>query len=250
MISFFFALFLSFSSNAYVVVGHDFEPYYFKAGSVGIQGACYEVVQKLCQMEKIHCKFKIAPFRKYLTMLKNGEADIGCPLAESPQRRSVYYFSEKIFATRYAFFGTPEYAKKVKTYDDLKGLSVGVMSPSLTEVSLLKAQEYAEHKIKIHAEVNANAALRKVEAKKYALTYVNRDVANAWIKKNRSRLIEVQSLGEDVGYSLIFSKKSISEQRFQKMQSHLKSLLKSKDLESICEKYNLILIPMASDQMQ
>lgn len=248
MIAFLFVLLASFSAHAYVVIGHDFEPYYFKAGSEGIQGACYEIVQKLCQMEKIHCRFKLAPFRKFLTMLKNGDADIGCPLAESPQRRSVYYFSEKIFATRYAFFGAPEYVNKIKTYDDLKGLSVGVISPSLTEVSLLKAQEYAERKIKIHPEVSIDVSFRKADAKKYPLTYVNRDVANAWIKRNRSRMIEVPGLGEDVGYSLIFSKKSISQQRFEKMQDHLKSLLKSKDLEAICEKYNLTLFPMASDQ--
>ncbi|WP_413612482.1 substrate-binding periplasmic protein [Bdellovibrio sp. HCB-110] len=248
MVAFLFALLVSISANAYVVIGHDFEPYYFKSGSEGIQGACYEIIQKLCQMEKIHCKFKLAPFRKFLTMLKDGDADIGCPLAESPQRHSVYYFSEKIFATRYAFFGAPEYVNKIKTYDDLKGLGVGVMSPSLTEVSLLKAQEYADRKIKIHPEVNTDVSLRKANTKKYALTYVNRDVANAWIKKNRSRMIEVKSLGEDVGYSLIFSKKSISQQRFEKMQAHLQNLFQSKELASICEKYNLTLIPVVPDQ--
>ena len=227
-------------AHALVVVGQEYEPYYFNNGSAGIGGACYEIVQKLCSLEKSHCKFKFAPLRKFLTMLKEGQADIGCPLSRSGPRETAFYM-HTLFRGRYSFFGLPEATQKVKSYADLKDMRIGVLAPSMTEISLQRIHEFADKNFKIEPEKTIFNSLLKAQKKNYALAYGNRDVAMRWIEKTRSPLREVPELGEPVAYSIAFSKKSFDPQRFEKIQRYLVELHKDGTLEQIARKYRLTL---------
>ncbi|WP_374029970.1 substrate-binding periplasmic protein [Bdellovibrio bacteriovorus] len=238
---FIFCALFPFSVNAYNVVGFDYEPYYFKSGSEGIQGACYEILQKICQMEEASCKFKIVNLREALSRLKSGEADIGCPLGPSPQRESALFYSDKVFKTGYSFFGLPEKVRKIKSYDDLAGMSIGVISPSMTEVSLQRVHEFTDKKFKILPETSVTVTLRKAENKNYSAVYANRDVALAWIEKTKSALVEVPKLGEETYYSIVFSKKSVAMAQVRRINSHLEELRKNNFLQTVCEKYKLTL---------
>lgn len=234
-------LFLTNSSQAktLVVAGWDYEPYYFSDGSKGIQGACFEIAQKLCEMESFSCKYKIMPFRKALDSLKEGKVDAVCPLAESTPRGSAYLFSSEIFKTSYSFYASEKVASKIKRYEDLIGNAVVVFGPSNTELSLQKINEFLEHKLKIELEGSGAKALKKTEANQYPLAYVNSDIGAAWIIRNRSALKEIPNLRENAGYHFAFSKRSVSIKTFEKMQEHLNALRKSKELNTIIEKYNL-----------
>lgn len=227
-------------AGAFVVVGHESEPLYFISGSKGIQGACYEVIQHLCKLDGRHCKFKIAPLRTALAMIKKGEADLGCPLINSPPRNSAFTFSRGLFKTHIYFYGLPTVANKIKKYEDLKGLHIGVQSPSMIEVSLQRIQEFADKNFKIFPEPTAILALRKVEKNNYQLAYVSGEMARAWLKKNRSPVIEVPQLGEDAEYAIFFSKKTVSEEQFNILQNHLTELRKNKVLDSIAKRYQLV----------
>ncbi|WP_415061601.1 substrate-binding periplasmic protein [Bdellovibrio sp.] len=227
------------AAQAFVVVGHESEPFYFTDGSKGIQGACYEIIQQLCKLEARHCKFKIAPLRLALSMIKKGEADLGCPLINSPPRNSAFSFSRGLFKTHLYFYGLPNVAHKIQKYEDLKGLSVGVQSPSMIEVSLQRIHEFSDKSFKIMPENTAILALRKVEKKNYQLAYVSGEMARVWLKRTHSPVIEVPQLGEDTEYSIFFSRKTISEKQFNKLQSHLTELSKNRFLDSIAEKYQL-----------
>lgn len=234
-------IFLTNSSQAktLVVAGFDYEPYYFSDGTKGIQGACYEITKKLCELESFTCKYKMMPFRKALDALKDGQADITCPLVESTPRSSAYSFSIEIFQTSYSFFASSKVAKEIKKYEDLAGRTVVVFGPSNTELSLQKINEFLGHKIKIVLEGSIVKVLRRTETNQYPLAYANTDVAQTWILRNRSTLEEIPNLRDYTAYRLAFSKKSVSKQTFEKMQEHLNSLKKSKELNTILEKYKL-----------
>ncbi|UXR66122.1 transporter substrate-binding domain-containing protein [Bdellovibrio bacteriovorus] len=241
-ISFLFAAFftgsISFAAPSMTIVGQDYEPFYFKSGTSGVQGACYEIIQRLCQMEQVHCKFKVAPLRQFLAMLKEGKADIGCPISASPQRETVFFMSP-VFSTRYSFFGAENYVKKIKGYPDLKGMKVGVFSPSMTEVSLQKIHEFSDKGFTIQPETTVFVSLRKLQNKAYPLAYLNRDVAQTWIQRTRSQLLEVPNLGESVSYYMAFSKKRFNQTQFSRLEGHLLEMRKNRFLESIAEKYKV-----------
>ncbi|WP_374027457.1 substrate-binding periplasmic protein [Bdellovibrio bacteriovorus] len=228
----------SVNARALVVVGQNYEPYYFHDGTSGINGACYEIVQRLCSFEKAHCKFKFAPVRRFMAMLKTGEADVGCPLGRSAPRETAFHM-HTLFRARYAFFGLPEATHKIKSYTDLNGLKVGVLSPAMTEISLQRIHEFTDKAFTIEPEKTIFNSLLKAKKKAYALAYGNRDVALRWIEKTRSKLREVPELGEPVAYSIAFSKKNIDEKRFQKIQQYLSVLHKDGTLEQIARKYRL-----------
>jgi ABC-type amino acid transport substrate-binding protein len=226
-------------AKALNVVGQDYAPFFYNDGSKGIQGGCFDVIQRLCAMESLHCKFKITPFRKSLDLLKTGEADIVCPLVENEPRTSAYRFSQPLFQTSYSFYGNQKITKKLKKYEDLLGLSLGVFGPSNTELSLQRINEFVDHKLKISIEPSVGKSLRKVESGRYDLAYANVDVAKVWIEKNRSKIVDGSALNENVDYRIAFSKKNINEETFKKIEEHLDTLRKSKELENICEKYKL-----------
>nr|BFD60328.1 hypothetical protein CKG001_24350 [Bdellovibrio sp. CKG001] len=228
----------AFTAPSMTVIGQDYEPFYFRSGTSGVQGACYEIIQRLCQMEQVHCKFKIAPLRTFLAMLKEGKADIGCPLSASPQRETVYFMTP-VFSTHYSFFGPESYVKKIKGYPDLKGMKVGVFSPSMTEVSLQKIHEFSDKNFTIQPETTVFISLRKLENKAYPLAYANRDVATTWIQRTRSQLLEVPELGESIQYYMAFSKKRFDQTQFSRMQGHLMEMRKNLFLDGIAKKYKV-----------
>ncbi|WP_347357884.1 transporter substrate-binding domain-containing protein [Bdellovibrio sp.] len=228
----------SFAAPSMTVVGQDYEPFYFKSGTSGVQGACYEIIQRLCQMEQVHCKFKVAPLRKFLSMLRDGKADIGCPISASPQRETVFFMTP-VFSTRYSFFGPENYVKKIKGYPDLKGMKVGVFSPSMTEVSLQKIHEFSDKGFAIQPETTVFVSLRKLQNKAYPLAYLNRDVAVTWIQRTRSQLLEVPDLGEAVSYYMAFSKKRFDQTQFSRLEGHLLEMRKNRFMDGIAEKYKV-----------
>lgn len=229
---------LNVSARDLTVVGQDYEPFYYNDGTAGIAGACYEIVQKICDFEKAHCKYKFAPVPRFLEMLKDGEADIGCPLARSVPRESVFHMYT-LFRGKYAFYGLPETVSKIKTYSDLKGLDVGTLAPSMTEISLIRIHAFADKSFNIDPETKFFNTLLKAQKKSNHLAYGNSDAAKRWIEKNRSPLQEIPNLGEPVAYSIAFSKKNITDSQYKKLQDHLIEMHKDGTLEKISKKYKL-----------
>lgn len=224
-----------------VFVGHELEPFFFRSGSQGTQGAMYELTQELCKLQKKHCKFKIAPFRSSLDMVQTGKADIGGPLAYTPQRGLVYFYSTPIFATRYCFFTSTKNFKENFTFDDLKGRTVGVFGPSSTELSLQRVREVINQKLIISIEPDNHTALRKAENNTHDFSYVNCESGRYWIDKNRSSLKELPTLGEKTEYYIYFSRKNFSEANVKEFNKSLETLRKNGFLKELADKYKLTL---------
>jgi ABC-type amino acid transport/signal transduction systems, periplasmic component/domain len=240
-IAFLFILLLTTPSHAksIVVGGFDIEPFYFSDGTKGIQGACFEVLEKICALEQLTCKFKIMPFRTALENLKEGTIDVMCPLADSTPRRSAYYFSADVFATAYGLYGLEKNIRNIKHYEDLIGKSISVFGPSNTEVSLQKINEFLNHKIKINMVPSVSKAMKNANANQSDLAYSNIDAAGTWIQRNRSALHEVPNLRDYTGYRIAFSKKTVSKEIYEKFQERIKELKQSKEFESQIEKYKV-----------
>lgn len=222
-------------------VGHEIEPFYFKSGSKGTQGAMYELAQQVCKLQKKHCKFKIAPFRSMQNMVAQGQAQVGGPLAHTPQRESLFNYSIPMYTTRYCFFTMPKNYREQMSFDDLKGKTVGVFGPSATELSLLRVREVLNKQMNVSVEPDNNTTLRKTENNTHDFGYVNCEAARIWIEKHRSQLREITSLGEKTDYYFIFSKKTFSPQDAKEFNDSLLLLKKTGYLKEIADKYKLTL---------
>lgn len=224
--SFFILLLAVVPTAAFTIVGFDGEPFYFKNGSEGIAGGCYVIMQKFCEKEKLHCKFKIAPLTVMLDMLKSGKADAACPLADTESRRKDIYFSENYFKTRFAYFGVQDTARKVSQVKDLDGLSVGVFTPSRLSESLQKIREESPVTFEIIQESSNYSTLMRAEKISTVLAYVNQEIGQRWIEKTHSPLTQASLAGEELAYNIGFSRKKFSDEkltRFKKVLEDLKS---------------------------
>lgn len=110
--------------ETFTFVGHEFEPFYFKSGSQGAQGALYDLVQEVCKLQKKHCKFKLAPFRNAQDMVAEGKADAGGPMAFTNQRTLIFNFSDPLFLTQYCFYTLPKHYKENLSLADIKDRAV------------------------------------------------------------------------------------------------------------------------------
>ncbi|MDG0815837.1 substrate-binding periplasmic protein [Bdellovibrio svalbardensis] len=234
-------------NSPFTFVGQDVEPFYFKEGSVGIQGAVFDIMKEICTQEKLTCKFKIAQMRPALDMIKNGAAHGGGPFAISRQRETVLHYTDPIFKSAFVFLAASETAKKIKSYNDLAGMSAVAMSTSMTWISLQRVNEITGNKMKVSGEPTELTAIRKTENKNYALAYVPRELARAYFQHNRdSNLREIPALGEPFDIYMVFSRKTVSEDDFKKINQIVKALKKSGFIKDLADRYNLEAIPPAN----
>ena len=229
------------SAKTWTFIGHEFEPFYFTSGSTGAQGAMYDLAQEACKIQKKHCKFKLAPFRRLQSNLVDGSGDIGGPMAYTPQRGILFHFSVPLFSTQYCFFAMPKNYKNPLTFADLKGKTVGVFGPSATELSLQRVKEVLNHQLIIAVEPDNHTSFRKAENNTHDFAYVNCETGRFLIEKTRSQLKEIKSLAEKIDYHMVFSKKTFTEQDVKTFNEALIQLRKKGYLQEVAEKYKLTL---------
>lgn len=235
------------SSFAMTIVGFDGDPFYFKNGSEGIAGACHELMQKLCEREKLHCKYKIAPLAMSLEMIKSGKADVICPLAQTTARQKDIYFSKKIFKTKFSFFGSPETVKKMATLKDLSQHSVGVFAPSRVADSLEEIRTKSNVRFEIINETSNYSTLMRAEKIAKVLAYVNQEIGTRWIEKTKSKLVQAPLEGEDVAYNIGFSRRNYSEEKAARFVEILEKIKSDKDIKASVAKMHLTLFDAEPD---
>lgn len=241
----FFSLLLSFPGwsqppEKFVFVGYDFEPFYYKEDrSPHIQGALYELMQLICRRERLQCEFMIVSYKTALKQIEEGTAHAAGPFSQSNQREKQFQFSEKIFSSGYGFYGLQKNIAGIKTYDELFGLGIGVLSSSSTAGSLEKFASLLGKRVRIFPEQDLHLSLKKASEDIYPLAYANRDVAKAWVARHKSPLHEIVGLGENVDYRIALSRKTLSPNLLARIQKQISQLKKENSLQSIASKFQL-----------
>lgn len=74
-------------------------------------------------------RIRRAPFKRRLIMMKNGDIDMVCGLLRRPERESYIHYVLPPYKTRSdtIFFVRRDRAGQIKSYEDLKGLKIGMV---------------------------------------------------------------------------------------------------------------------------
>ena len=223
------------------VVGQDIEPFYFLGKNGQVEGALRNVMDSACKKMEAKCTFEIAPFRRSLAMLEEGTADVTAPLAKLPDREHYIVFSSPVVRSGYTFFGASENVKRIQRIEDVRGMTVGVHSPSASERSLEKIKERLGAGFQIAQETDVSVALKKAQAQRYEVAYVNRDIGNVWIRQNKGTIVPANFLADEVLYRFGFSKKTSSASLTAKFESAMDEMRSSGELKKALEQYGLLL---------
>ncbi|QLY24909.1 ABC transporter substrate-binding protein [Bdellovibrio sp. KM01] len=220
-------------------VGYNMPPFYMRPDATGISGAVHEIIQELCEREKLSCRFTILPFAEALKNIGDGKMEMGGPVAKTPEREKLYYFSTPIFHSSLAFFGLEKNVKNIKSYKDLMGKKVGVTKNSIPYDSLSEINEGLKKKINILPQKDPLVTAKMAELGTYHLAYLNEDYGKYWIKRYRSKIQEVPELKKQVDYYIIFSRKSMTDAQFATINAQIKKMIEEKVIEKIAQKYGL-----------
>ncbi|QDK38552.1 ABC transporter substrate-binding protein [Bdellovibrio sp. NC01] len=227
-------------TNEFEFVGYEVEPFYFKSGTEGITGAYFEIMTETCKHLQMRCKFRIITnFREVFKLVRDGKVDSSGPYAFIQPREQALYFSPPLFKTGYGFYGLKKNVTPIKSLNDLRGLSIGVLYPSNTSLSLTRINEFVDGKIKFVPETSVPKLLQGAEHNNYPLIYLNTDAARVQIAKRHSPLEQVPKLGETAEYYIVFSKQLVTPERFEKIKKALEELRGSIFFQEVAKKYQL-----------
>ena len=86
------------------------------------------LLQAAAQRLGFGIRFRLAPFKRRLIMIKNGDIDMTCGLLRRPERESYIYYVTPPYKTRSdtLFFVRQDRAGQIQSCQDLKGLKIGV----------------------------------------------------------------------------------------------------------------------------
>lgn len=234
------AAFATPKGDEFEFVGYDVEPFYYKSGSEGITGAYFEIMTEVCKKIQLHCKFRIITnFREVVGLVRDGKVDSSGPFAFIPPREQSMYFGPALFKTGYAFYGLKRNVAPIKELNNLRGVSVGVLYPSNTSLSLTRLNEYVDGKIKFVPETSVPKLFQGAEHNNFPLIYMNVDAARVQIAKRHSPLQQVPKLGESTDYYIVFSKELVKPERFEKIKKALEELRASAFFQEVTKKYQL-----------
>jgi len=113
--------------------------------------------------------------------------------------------------TEYGFFARSDSQLKYRSLEDIQGLTIGVFGPSNTSNSLKKIQEKMTAgglkpiRIEMHPNTDGTG-MKKVEAGRYPLYYVNKDVGMQLIAKNKIANVKYIGKQKELLYFAGFAK--------------------------------------------
>lgn len=220
-------------------VGYEIDPFYYKAESSGVTGACFEIIQEICDREKILCKFKIIPMENVVPMLESGEADLSCPIAHLGVPSENISSSDKIFKTRFALYALPKIAEKINTPKNSKKVSFSVYSPQSETAQFEKFREKYKHLFSVVHKETELSALQKAERVGESLAYVNKATAQRWIQKSKSQLVEIPLEHEESNYYITYSNKKLNEEKRDRINQVIKELKSESYIQKIALKYDV-----------
>ena len=94
-----------------------------------LKGIYIDVIREVCKRLNIEPEFQLYPWKRCVRMVQNGKADAIFPPFFTEERGEFLYFpSEPMSFTRNVIFALKTRNIKVKNFDELKGLIVGVNS--------------------------------------------------------------------------------------------------------------------------
>lgn len=131
--------------NTLIVITDPFEPYIFASDSE-IKGMDYEITEAVFKNLDIPIQIKQYPWKRCMTMMKNGDADAIIDLLVTEERKTYLLYPEEPVSTNpLVVFYRKGNRPKIETMQDLKqyvvGTQLGWEYPKALEMVLVNKEE-------------------------------------------------------------------------------------------------------------
>nr|BFD60456.1 transporter substrate-binding domain-containing protein [Bdellovibrio sp. CKG001] len=91
-----------------------------------LKGTYVEIIREACKRMKVQPEFVTFPWARAVVMARTGKVDALFPPFVTEERKEFLYFHEPVSETRNMVFALKKRKFKIRSLEDLKGLTVGV----------------------------------------------------------------------------------------------------------------------------
>lgn len=224
-----------FGKEAFTIVSDTYPPYEYKKDGK-IIGMDVEILNEVAKEADIVLNIKFYPWKRALTMAKNGNADGIFSILYSKERaKYIKYPSIPLSTGKQRIFVNSTFKGDITKVSDLKGKTIGVVRGNTY------GEEFNNYTNFYKIEVNGPDMLfRMLNIGRYSFVIENENVGIYTIKKfNFKGIRPLTYIPNDSKYYIGISKKSKrAKELFNKISEALAILKDSGKLEAIQNKYN------------
>lgn len=241
---------LIFSTNSYSTelncATNDFPPFGFNKSVVDKKGKEVktftgietELFYQICKELNIKCKLEELPWKRMIENMKSGAIDCMFAAFDTEERREfMTYTTVPFHVSNLVFFINSKNKKfKFNSYDDLKGLVIGLTRGFATTPEFDQHVKDGLFKVK---ELNGfDQALKMVSVNRIDATIINKEVGLALLKKEKIKNISIYKnpLLSNPAY-LTFTKKKDFKDLPSKVSDKIFYLLKEGSYQKIYKKF-------------
>lgn len=232
-----FVVALSADERKLIVVGEDWPPVEFvKDGNV--VGMDVDIAKIIFDKLNIPVEFKIYPWKRAWKMVEEGQADAVFSLSRKEKREPfVYYPTEDMWVSEYVFFVKTENKKaNFSSYDDAKGLKVGIIAGNSYHDSFFGANLTTEEAPDLETNI------KKLAAGRVDLVICDKTTGlyTAKLLGLQSKVTPYDFIAFSKGYPVAFTKKSTYpniKEIGDKFEAELKKMKESGEYQKIVDKW-------------
>ena len=235
------AAFLTLPAHAEELVFNtqDFAPFSFLSGE-NVKGPAATIISRVCEAEKFDCAFRLLPWKRAQTEVRNGQANAMFVIGRNAEREEWLHFSPAIITTEYGFFVQKTNPVVYETIKDIRGFTVGVYGPSNTSRSLEKIRDELGD-LTIEMKANDEGGFRKLSLGRVDAVFSNRDVGNGLVARLGLKNIRYAGAQRSLNYFIGFSKAHNDTDVVKRFNSRLKDLVSDGSINKILSTYNMTL---------
>lgn len=201
-------------------------------------GMAVEAVKYIFQ-NKYNLQMKLLPWKRAIILAKNGLADGLMLTLETKKRKKYFLFSDTIFTDDILLFQQKNHKNiSFNTFDDLKGLKIGVINGAAYSTDFQKAVKTLQLNVEPVSKISIN--IDKLLINKLDLIIISKKVATSIFKeksdlKNRLKALDKPLVSKE--FKIAISKKSFLVNDIDFINNKIKELKQSGELNKIIQKY-------------
>lgn len=226
------------SEKKLLVVAEEFAPFEFVQNGK-VVGIDIDIAKHIFKKLGIEAEFKILPWKRAWKMAEDGSADLILTTSRKDKRKEfLYYPKENMWSSEFLFFvNTKKKKENFKSYEDAKGLKVGVILGNSYHDSFWDA------KLKTEEAVNIEINLKKLAAGRIDLFIIDKTVG-MYTAKLLGLQNKIEPYNDFIAFSKGYPAPFIKNSKYpnieeisKKFESELINMKKSGEYKKIIDKW-------------
>lgn len=219
----------------------DWAPFTPNNEGIAKEGLSYDLMKEIFSKLDIDFEIELFPQKRMLELIKNGDKDGATVISKNAKRQKFLDFTDSIFQKKglLYFRSENEVLANWESYEDLKGLKIGVVAGHNYGDKFTKA--ISQYGLEIYSVTHIEQNFEKLLHGRIDLLLCIEATANHYLNnpKYKDKIVAANKSYYEKGYYIGFSKESNARHLIPKVNKVIRAMKKDGSLKKIRSKYGL-----------